>query len=155
MKAFKDSGVPCLVIALVLSMSVSVIAGSKSQTNSNWRGLAIHGYDPVAYFADGKPVEGKSEFQIKWKGATWRFASAEHREMFKADPEKYAPKYGGYCAWAVAHGSTADVDPKNAWKISEGNLYLNYSSKIQNEWKQDIPGYILKADANWPGVLNK
>jgi YHS domain-containing protein len=155
MKASIDPGVRCLIIALILSMSVSVIAGSRSPINSNWRGIAIHGYDPVAYFADGQPVEGKSEFQIEWKGATWRFASAEHREMFKADPEKYAPKYGGYCAWAVAHGSTADVDPKNAWKIAEGKLYLNYSSKIQSEWNQDIPGYIQKADANWPGVLNK
>jgi hypothetical protein len=81
-----------------------------------------------------------------------RFASAAHRDAFVADPERYAPQYGGYCAWAVAHGKTAGVDPQ-AWKIVGGKLYLNYSKDIQRQWEEDVPGYVEKADANWPKLL--
>ena len=122
--------------------------------HKNWLGLAIKGYDPVAFHKDGKPVKGSSKYEHQWKDAKWRFASAENRDLFKANPENYAPKYGGYCAWAVAQGSTASVDPKNAWKIVDGKLYLNYNTDIQNKWAKDIPGNIKKADANWPDVLN-
>ena len=119
--------------------------------NANWRGIAIHGYDPVAYF-DGAPAEGSSQHSAEWQGATWRFASAEHRDRFLGDPAKYAPQYGGYCAYAVAKGDTADIDP-HAWKIVDGKLYLNYSKAIQAEWEKDIPGYIVKADASWPKLV--
>lgn len=111
--------------------------------------LAVDGYDPVAYFTDGKPVEGNKEFSFEWSGATWRFASAAHRDLFAADPEKYAPQYGGYCAWAVSQGYTADADPE-AWKIVGGKLYLNYDKKVQAKWEQDTAGLIQKADVNWP-----
>lgn len=114
--------------------------------------LAVDGYDVVAYFTDGKPVEGSAEHKLEWNGAVWRFASAEHRAMFEREPAKYAPAYGGYCAWAVAHGYTADTDPE-AWAIVDGRLYLNYSQKVQEKWRQDIPGHIAKGDANWPGLL--
>ncbi|MFO7855458.1 MAG: YHS domain-containing (seleno)protein [Paracoccaceae bacterium] len=119
---------------------------------SDWFGLAIRGYDPVAYFTEGRAVEGARAHALDWKGATWRFASAEHKAMFEADPEAYAPQYGGYCAWAVAHGGTASVDPEQ-WRIVDGKLYLNYDAEFQERWSADIPGYIAKADANWPGVL--
>jgi YHS domain-containing protein len=119
---------------------------------SNWRGLAIAGYDPVAYFTDGKPVEGSSEFETTWRGATWRFASVAHRDQFVADPEKYAPQYGGYCAWAVAHDKTAGIDPE-AWEIVDGKLYLNYSKDIQAQWQQDVPGYIAQANGTCPKLL--
>ena len=119
---------------------------------TNWRGLAIAGYDPVAYFTDGKPVAGSSELTTEWRGATWRFASAAHRDQFVADPERYAPQYGGYCAWAVAHDDTAGIDPE-AWKIVDGKLYLNYSKDIQAKWEQDVPGYIEKANGYWPKLL--
>jgi YHS domain-containing protein len=119
---------------------------------TNWRGLAIAGYDPVAYFTDGKPVAGSSELTTEWQGATWRFASAAHRDQFVAEPAKYAPQYGGYCAWAVSQNYTASIDP-DAWKIVDGKLYLNYSKDIQAKWQQDIPGNIGKADVNWPKLL--
>ena len=141
-------------VAIFLSMFVHSPAEAKSEIYKNWLGLAIKGYDPVAFHKDGKPVKGDSKYEYKWKDAKWRFASAENRDLFKANPENYAPKYGGYCAWAVSEGYTAGVDPKNAWKIVDGKLYLNYNTDIQKKWAKDIPGNIKKADANWPGVLN-
>lgn len=116
------------------------------------QGLAIRGTDPVAYFTQGRPVAGQPQFAHTWSGATWWFASAEHRDRFAANPEQYAPQYGGFCAWAVSRGYTAAIDPQ-AWKIVDGKLYLNYNRGIQRRWERDIPGNIQKADANWPGVL--
>ena len=115
-------------------------------------GLAIRGTDPVAYFTQGGPAAGSSEFTHTWNNATWQFASAENRDLFAANPEQYAPQYGGFCAWAVSQGYTASIDP-NAWRIVDGKLYLNFSQGVQRRWERDIPGNINKADANWPGVL--
>lgn len=117
-------------------------------------GLAIGGYDPVAYFTQGKPVKGKSAHKVMWKGAVWTFASAAHREAFEADPRRFAPQFGGYCAYAVSRGYTAKTDPK-AWKVHEGRLYLNYSTQVRTLWSRDIPGNIALARGNWPGVLSK
>ena len=117
-------------------------------------GTAIEGYDPVTYFTEGKPVEGSSAHTYEWKGATWKFASRENRDSFAASPRKFAPQYGGYCAWAVSQGSTASIDPE-AWRIVDGKLYLNYSKSIQKRWVQDIPGNIAKGDANWPKIAAK
>lgn len=149
-----------LLKTLLVSLGLaSVLAGLASPVlatdpvNSTWRGVAIDGYDPVAYFTDGKPVEGDGDVTFEWNGATWRFASAEHRDLFSAEPEKFAPQFGGYCAWAVAQGKTASIDPE-AWKIVDGKLYLNYSKKIQARWEEDIPGNIEKAEANWPGLVD-
>ena len=116
------------------------------------QGVAVGGYDSVAYFTDHKPVRGKADIRYSWKGATWRFASAQNRDAFKASPEKYAPQYGGYCAYAVSQGATAKGDPKS-WTIVGGKLYLNLSPAVQKLWEKDIPGYIRAADKNWPGVL--
>lgn len=116
--------------------------------------LAVGGYDPVAYFTSGKPIEGKKAFEHKYKNATWRFSTAENLEAFKADPDKYAPQYGGYCAWAVSRGYTAKGDPKY-WRIVDGRLYLNYDAGVQKDWEKDIPGNIGRADKNWPKVLDK
>ena len=115
-------------------------------------GVAINGYDPVAYFTDSKPVEGDAAHTHDYKGATWRFSSAANRETFAADPAAYAPQYGGYCAYAVSKGATATTQP-DAWSIVDGKLYLNFSTTVRGIWKQDIPGNIAKADANWPDVL--
>ena len=114
-------------------------------------GKAIRGYDPVAYFTEGKPVKGKPLFTHDYDGATWQFASEANRDAFAADPARYAPQYGGYCAWAVSQGYTASIDP-DAWKIVDGKLYLNYSRSVQRRWERDIPGHIAKADSNWPSV---
>lgn len=112
---------------------------------------AIRGYDTVAYFTEDRPVEGKREFTHRWMDAEWRFASAVNRDLFAAAPKKYAPRYGGWCAWAVANGYTASTDPR-AWKIVDGRLYLNYSKGVQRQWDGDIPGNIARGDRNWPGI---
>lgn len=114
--------------------------------------VAVSGYDPVAYFTAGKPVEGSKDFTASWMGAEYHFASAANRDRFKADPARYAPQYGGYCAWAVSQGYTAPGDPK-VWKIVDGRLYLNYDASVGRTWSADIPGNIAKANANWPKVL--
>ncbi len=118
---------------------------------SNFLGKAAEGYDVVSYFSDGKAVEGDGDFTHKWKESEWHFSSAKNRDMFAANPEKYAPQYGGYCAYAVSKGYTASVDPE-AWTIVDGKLYLNYSKSVQSTWEQDIPGYIASADGHWPNV---
>jgi YHS domain-containing protein len=115
-------------------------------------GVAVGGYDPVAYFTEEKPVKGSEDFTLQHAGATWRFASAENRATFEADPAKYSPQYGGYCAYAVAKGSTAKAEP-DAWTIHDGKLYLNFDKSVQAIWEKDIPGYVTQADANWPSVL--
>lgn len=114
---------------------------------------AIGGYDPVAYFTEGKPVQGNDQFTFEWQGAAYKFASADHLALFEADAEKYAPQYGGYCAYAVSEGYTASTVPE-AWTIVDDKLYLNYSLGVRKRWSQDIPGRVDAADKNWPGVLN-
>ena len=116
------------------------------------KGVAVGGYDPVAYFTAHKPVIGRGDILYAWRGAAWRFANEKNRDVFAANPEKYAPQYGGYCAYAVAKGGTAGGDPQ-AWTIVGGKLYINLSPAVQKLWEKDIPGYIKSADKNWPGVL--
>lgn len=116
--------------------------------------FAINGYDAVAYHKQQKPVKGNSEFTAQWNGAKWRFASDENRSLFESDPERWAPRYGGYCAWAVSNNYTAKTDP-DAWSIVDDRLYLNYNRRIRKKWSKDIPGNIKRADANWPEVLKK
>ena len=150
MKRLRDWAGPILAAAVVLiSLAPPATAGEAVYTSS---GKAINGYDPVAYFTQGKPVEGKSAYTQDWMGATWRFASAANRDAFAKDPARYAPQYGGYCAWAVSQGYSASTDP-DAWKIVEGKLYLNYSKGVQKQWASGgIDKLIAKGDANWPGI---
>jgi YHS domain-containing protein len=118
------------------------------------KGLAIRGFDPVAYFMSAKPVKGKKEFEYRYWGAMWRFASAENKKLFADHPEKYAPQYGGYCAYGMSHGYAAPIDPQ-AWTVLDGKLYLNYDLDVRKEWNKDIPGFIAKADENWPKIPKK
>lgn len=115
-------------------------------------GVAIDGSDAVAYFSEGAPVAGNPGITLDWNGATWRFASETNRDAFAADPEAYAPQFGGYCAWAVSRGYTAPTIPE-AWTIHDGKLYLNFSRRIQRRWERDIPGNIARGEQNWPHVL--
>ena len=142
-----------LLIFAALSLGLAA-ARAEKPVNTTWTGVAIKGYDPVAYFTEAKPVEGSDKFEFKWNEATWRFASAANRDLFTASPEKYAPQFGGYCAWAVSQGYTAGIDPA-AWKIVGGRLYLNYSLKVQKQWELDAVGNIDKAQKNWPELLKK
>ncbi len=115
---------------------------------------AIRGYDPVAYHLERKPIKGNDHYTVKWNGATWRFASRDNRDKFSKEPERWAPQYGGYCAWAVSNNYTASTDPQ-AWSIVDDRLYLNYSKSVRSSWSRDIPGNIRRGDANWPSVLSK
>ena len=122
--------------------------------NTNLWGVAVKGFDVVAYFKEGKPVEGSSQFVHTWMDAKWRFSTEENRAAFAAEPERYAPQFGGYCAWAVSQGYTAGIDPE-AWRIVDDKLYLNYSPKVQERWAEDIAGNVAKARKNWPDLLKK
>ena len=146
-----------LAVTTVLALALGLAAAARAvePINKTFLGsLAVDGYDPVAYFTEGKPVAGRSDITHVWKGATWRFATTTNRDLFKAKPEAYAPQYGGYCAWAVAQGYTAKGDPKY-WKVVDGKLYLNYDAGVQKNWEKDIPGHITNANRNWPKVLEK
>lgn len=139
-------------VALALWVALLGQAAGAGPVNETLFGVAMHGYDPVAYFDEGEPREGSKEFTFEWKGATWRFASAAHRDRFRADPEAYAPRYGGYCAYAVAHGQTADGDPAQ-WAIVDGALYLNLNADIKKRWEADRARFIRDADQSWPRIL--
>lgn len=140
-----------LVFMLIASVTVTVRSASAAvdPINKNIFGTALKGYDAVAYFKEGRPVKGLDEFRQDWMGAKWYFASAANRDEFARNPEKYAPQFGGYCAWAVAHGYTASIDPE-AWRIVDGKLYLNYSKDVQKKWEADVPGFIRQGNENWP-----
>jgi hypothetical protein len=139
---------------LFLGLFFSGIASAqKAEIYSDSSG-AIRGHDPVAYFTQGAPIKGSEKIVFEWKGAKWRFANAENRDLFAKSPEKYAPQYGGYCAYGVAQNYAVSIDPE-AWRIVDGKLYLNYSKGVQRDWNKDVPGYIRKADTNWPNVLKK
>ena len=132
---------PVAVIAPAASAEPPIYTGTFSNT-------AIQGYDPVAYFSEGKPVKGSKDYTTEYMGAEFRFASAANRDAFLADPAAYAPQYGGYCAWAMADGKYAKGDADH-WKIVDGKLYLNYNASIAKKWNADIPGFIEKADEHW------
>ena len=114
-------------------------------------GAAIRGYDPVAYFNGGKPVKGLPQHKAGYKGSTFHFASKANQDTFAANPEKYAPQYGGFCAFGVSGGYKAAIDPA-AFTIVDGKLYLNYNRDVQEKWGADIRGYVAKADKAWPSV---
>jgi YHS domain-containing protein len=141
---------------LLFALLMGVAAGAAAEKPAVYadRAGAIRGYDPVAYFTENRALKGSEQFTYQWNGATWRFANAGNRDRFAAAPEKFAPQYGGYCAYGVAQNYAVSIDPQ-AWSIVEGKLYLNYSRSVRDTWTKDIPGYIRKADANWPEVLRK
>lgn len=147
-------GMIALAAAGCSLLGVGTLDKSTAAVNKNSAGLSIKGYDPVAYFKENQPTPGKPEFTHDWNGAKWQFKNAENRDAFAKEPNKYAPQYGGYCAWAVSHGYTADVDPQ-AWKIVDGKLYLNYSQSVAADWNKDIPKYIADGDKNWNELADK
>ncbi|MEX1035276.1 MAG: YHS domain-containing (seleno)protein [Sneathiella sp.] len=144
-------GIAVAFFVAAFSFAMTQTAAAEKLYYSTLFGTAVDGYDVVAYFTEGKPVEGSSDHSVEWKGAEWHFANAEHKKMFEANPEKYAPQYGGYCAWAVSQGYAASTIPE-AWSIVDSKLYLNYSKGVQTTWEEDIPGNIKQANNNWPGI---
>ncbi|MEM8853198.1 MAG: YHS domain-containing (seleno)protein [Pseudomonadota bacterium] len=137
----------------VTATAVAPAHAGKPQVYQNRRGVAIDGTDPVAYFTQGRPVAGSPDITTEWNGATWRFASAANRDAFRANPARYAPQFGGYCAWAVSQGYTASTTPE-AWAIVDDRLYLNFSKGVQRRWARDAQGHIRSGRQNWPSVLN-
>ncbi len=137
---------------LLLMISISIFA-QKSPVFNPADG-AIHGYDPVAYFTDGKAVKGVKQFTYEWNTATWYFSNKQNLDAFKASPEKYAPQYGGYCAYGLADGHKAPTDPE-AWLIKDGKLYFNYNKDVQQMWKKKQAEYIIVADKKWPDLKDK
>jgi YHS domain-containing protein len=141
-------------LAITVAPSPPALAKQPAVFTGIVKGVAVGGHDPVAYFTQGKPVPGSPSLTIEHDGATWRFASAANRDAFKADPQRYAPQYGGYCAWAVSQGYTAKGDPE-AWSIVAGKLYLNYNKAVRANWAKEAAANIQRGDANWPKVLEK
>lgn len=146
------------VLQTLILMLGMIFSGSSLALDPVYTGFfsseAIKGYDSVAYFTENKPVKGKSEFSLERNGATWLFASQENLDLFKTDPEKYSPQYGGYCAYAVSQGTTASIKPE-LFTIHNGKLYLNYNEKINAQWSKNKDDFISKADVQWPKLLNE
>ena len=146
-----------VAVSLLISTSMSgtAFAGSKPLVNTlGSPGIAIKGYDPVAYFEKGGPRKGKAQFSLQHGGVRWRFESAENMAKFQADPSKYTPAYGGYCAYGVAQGYLVKIEP-DAWSIRDGKLYLNYDKSVQRLWEKRPERYISKANTKWPKLTKR
>jgi hypothetical protein len=142
-----------VLVAALAAFASSAPAGAGTAVNTGYfGGVAIEGYDPVAYFTESRAVKGSDAFAYDWLGATWLFATAEHRDLFLAQPVSYAPQYGGHCALGTAFGeTTANIDPE-AWSIVDGKLYLQYSKGAREGWEQDRAKRIAAADQKWPEI---
>jgi YHS domain-containing protein len=142
-----------VLVATGVAFASSAPAGAGTAVNTGYfGGVAIEGHDTVAYFTDGQATKGSEEFAYDWLGATWYFATAEHRDLFAGQPVQYAPQYGGHCAMGTAFGeSTANIDPE-AWAIVDGKLYLQYSKGAREAWEQDRADRIAAGDQKWPEI---
>ena len=139
---------------LVVSLALVASAQTKSLLNLDKGGVAIQGYDPVAFFTDKMPVKGSEKFPLRHNGAIYHFASREHRDAFKAEPAKYEPQFGGYCAYGVSRGRLVGIDVE-AFQIVDEKLLLQYSKGVRDEFNKDAKGNIAKANANWPSLVEK
>jgi YHS domain-containing protein len=141
-------------LVLFCLLLLSPLANAADPISTSWtNNLAVSGYDSVAYQTQSKAIQGNPSYEYEWQGATWRFSSADNLALFKADPDKYAPQFGGYCAWAVAQGKTASSDPTQ-FSVVDGKLYLNYSKSVQKKWLANRDEFIMQGHQNWPDVLN-
>lgn len=147
-----------LAAAILVALSPAAAHAVPSQpaplVSATDEGIAIGGYDAISYFSDGGPIPGSSAFEHRWNGAVWRFASLEARERFAANPEAFAPQFGGYCAWAVSQNYLAPGDPE-VWRIVDGRLYLNFNERAKQLWEADLEAAIDQGRKNWPTVLEK
>ena len=150
-----------LITLVVFSFSFTALAAPPINTlekkglfGYSPNGIAIRGYDTVAYFTQSKAVEGSDNFSTQWSEATWKFSSQEHLDLFLADPEKYAPQYGGYCAYGVAQMNLVKIEP-DQWTIIDDKLYLNYDAKLNSKWKKDTSGYIETANKLFDNLLKE
>jgi len=137
-----------------LSVATPLLAQTKPLLNLDKTGVAIQGYDPVAFFTDHKPVKGNASHATKRDGATYLFASQEHQDLFDKEPKKYEPAFGGYCAYGVSRNKLVEIDV-DAFQIVDGRLLLQYSKGVRDNFNQDTKGNLAKAEANWPGLVEK
>src|SRR5260370_5999662 len=140
----------CAALVLATLIAPSVRADSVSDVNT-MGGIALHGFDPVAYFTENKAVLGSPQLTAMYHGITYEFASKEDQTAFQANPEKYVPQFGGFCAFATSVGVKADADP-HEFAVSDGKLYVNNNEQAQKLFQQDVAGNIGKANHNWPDV---
>ena len=150
MSHMKSTRQKITLLAALLGTSFSLMAADLDMSVDN-NDLAIKGYDPVAYFANEGPVKGNSDFTATYKNAIYNFASSENRDEFRANPEAYAPQYGGYCAFGVAMGKKFETDPL-AWKVEDGKLYLNLDKSVQKRWLENTQEFIQDANSNWTTI---
>lgn len=143
-----------MLVVLMLFSALSTIATAKDLLNLNGNGVAIQGYDPVAFFTDNRPVKGNPQFQSDYRGAKYYFASAEHKAAFDKEPAKYEPQFGGYCAYGASQGHPAPIKIE-AWQIVNGRLLMQYDLSIKDKFNKDQQGNLHKADQNWPGIVEK
>ena len=136
----------------VVALALPALAQAKSLLNLDKSGLAIQGHDPVAFFSDHKPVKGKAELGLRHNGALYYFASKEHRDAFKAGPEKYEPAFGGYCAYGVSKNKLVEIDVE-AFQVVDGKLLLQYSKGARDDFNKDAKASLAKANANWPSLV--
>ena len=140
-----------IVFSLALSLSISVAAIAQTSEVYQKDGIAINGYDAVAFFTEKMPVKGDRQFKYSYKNVDWLFSSSDNKELFKTSPEKYAPQYGGYCAFGTADGHKAPTQV-NTWTIADDKLYFNYNMKVKDMWIKNMQPNIEKADKNWPTI---
>lgn len=143
-----------LVAALATLLGAASVHAEEPVYTSWFSDVAVGGHDVVAYFTQGEAVEGSADYRMEWRGAVWRFASEDHLQRFREDPSRYAPAYGGYCAYAVARGTTAAGDP-DRWTIHGGRLYLNHDGDAQARWKTDAEGHIAAGDEHWSEMVER
>ena len=141
-------------LMLLFTLFASNFAFAEPPVFLNGEGVALTGYDPVAYFTDNKPVQGQKAISFRYQDATYYFASEAHREAFQANPEKYLPQYGGYCAYGASFGHKAPGDPTQ-WSVVNGKLYINYNERVQQQWTAARDATIEKADKVWVDIKNK
>ena len=140
-----------LASALVLSVSALTHAGHDTETDAN--GVILAGHDAVAYFKQGKPVEGSAKYTATYNDAIYRFSNKDNRDAFNEDPARYAPQYGGFCAYGMTFGKKFEIDGK-AFEIVEGKLYVNKNRSVYEAWKKDVPTHLQQANSQWPKVEN-
>ena len=143
-----------VVVTFLIFANLSPVALAKELNNLNGNGVALQGYDPVAFFTDNRPVKGDQRFQTQYHGATYYFASAEHKATFEKEPAKYEPQFGGFCAYGAGRGKTVPIKIE-AWQIVNGRLLMQYDLDVKGKFNSDPQGNLSKADKNWPGLVEK
>jgi len=142
------------VVTVLMLAALAVSASAKELNNLDGNGVALQGYDPVAFFTDNRPVRGDQQFQTQYRGATYYFTSAEHKATFDKEPAKYEPQFGGFCAYGASRGKTVPIKIE-AWQIVNGRLLMQYNLDVKGKFNSDPQGNLNKADKNWPGLVEK